>query len=631
MSARLRRMSIRTKFHLGLSLWTAGVLLFVGGYYPTRLAREFSSRLAAEASAAATLLAHHLAPAADLEDRHAAAQGIRGALLLKDVEYVGVFARDGRPLAELGRRAGPSPARTDTLSVAADRIVVTRRINGIDGQLAGSLALESSLARLHARRREDLLATAGLGAAILAIGLLIALFLERAVVRPIKRVTAGVERVAAGAGEVRPVLVESDDEAGQLARAFNAMRERLERTTVSRDYLESLLASVADMLFVVDRLGLVRSVNRATRTVLELDEREILGRPLGDFLATDADLLGETRERRLVTDRAATVLRRHGASLPALVSGAMVAGPQATGEVVLLARDITETRRLIAAEARAEEQQRRAAELATAYADLAEAHRQLKEAQAKLVQSGRLAAVGELAAGVAHEMNNPLSAVLTYATLLESKLADLPPEVRDRLDGFGRQLALIGVGATRCKAISDNLLAFSRGSEAPMARVEIADLIERTIELTGAHFRFKRVQLTREVSQGLEVWGVDTALQQVLTNLLVNAAQAVGEGGHVEVRASGDHERVLLEVRDDGPGMPPEVKARIFEPFFTTKPLGKGTGLGLSIVHGIVEKHRGRIEVSSEPGAGASFRVFLPAQSPPPHAESTEGDRRPPG
>jgi two-component system phosphoglycerate transport system sensor histidine kinase PgtB len=614
----LGRASIRWKFYLPLAVWAAAVLLFVGVHYPRRLTSEFSTRLEGEAEAAATLLAHHLAPAVDFEDREAAAQGIGGVAKLGDAVYIGVFGRGGKLLAERGSATRAASRSGDALRRTATRLIVTRQVHGIDGAFVGHLVLERSLARLAVRRREDLAFTGALAAAFLAFGLLVVAFLERFVLRPIRRVTQGVENVAA-ASEVPAVPVESEDEAGQLARAFNAMRDRLERTTVSRDRLEDLLASLSDMLLVVDSRGTVRAVNRATLAALGLAADAIEGQPLARFLEDDPrSLLADARDRRQLVDRGVILLGADGLRIPATVSAATVAGPRtATGEVVLLARDMTETRKRIAAETRAEAEERRAAELAKAYADLEEAHRQLKEAQARLVQTGRLAAVGELAAGVAHELNNPLSAVLTYASLLEGKLAALPEGIQQQLASFSRPLSLIGVGASRCKAISDNLLAFSRGSETPMERIPLAGLVTRTVELIGAHLRFKHVELRCDVPEELEVWGSDGELQQVLTNLLMNAAQAVGDSGLVEISArAAEPGSIVLEVRDDGPGMSAEVRARIFEPFFTTKPIGKGTGLGLSIVHGLVAKHRGSIEVRSAPGEGAVFAVTL-LTSPP--------------
>jgi two-component system NtrC family sensor kinase len=257
-------------------------------------------------------------------------------------------------------------------------------------------------------------------------------------------------------------------------------------------------------------------------------------------------------------------------------------------------------------------------QLSTAYAELTEAHQTLRQTQAQLVQSGRLASIGELAAGVAHEINNPLSVVLTYALLIGEKIDAMPGDLRERLAGFRGQLDRITTGAERCKAIADNLLAFSRESEGELLPIALGEIVDRSLDLLRTRLAKAKVVTVCEVPAGLRIRGQPGPLQQVITNLALNAIQAMEGGGGLTLRGRGPSEDGFaeLEISDTGPGIAPEHLDKIFDPFFTTKPLGQGTGLGLSIVYGIVSKHGGGISVESEPGRGATFRVRLPVAAP---------------
>ncbi|NVM21187.1 MAG: PAS domain S-box protein [Desulfobacterales bacterium] len=238
---------------------------------------------------------------------------------------------------------------------------------------------------------------------------------------------------------------------------------------------------------------------------------------------------------------------------------------------------------------------------------------ELKRTQAQLVQSGKMSAVGELASGVAHEMNNPLTGVLTYAVLLKEKLENAPQEIRSRLPGFPEHLDLIKTSAQRCKSIADNLLAFSRQSESEMTLVDLSDVISRTFDLIGAQMRHKRIKMIREIPKGLPpIRGDANQLQHIFTNIALNAIQAMDPGGEITVCAKCDSPDCEVAISDTGPGIPRENLDRIFDPFFTTKAIGKGTGLGLSIAYGIVQNHGGEIMVDSVLGRGTTFRIKLP-------------------
>jgi len=235
-----------------------------------------------------------------------------------------------------------------------------------------------------------------------------------------------------------------------------------------------------------------------------------------------------------------------------------------------------------------------------------------KRSQARVNQAEKLAAVGQLAAGVMHEVNNPLATVgacaESLALVVPAAVSD--PATRDRAAELCR---IIDLEVQRAKRIVNGVLDFSRPSEEAKGPLPLASVAEEALMLLRHHARFKGVRADRVHDGALPpVMGSAPQLVQVLVALLLNAADAMQGEGTVVVRTARDGGDALLEVRDTGHGIRAEHLPRLFEPFFTTKPPGRGTGLGLSICWGIVRDHGGRIEVESAPGQGACFRVRLP-------------------
>ncbi len=235
-----------------------------------------------------------------------------------------------------------------------------------------------------------------------------------------------------------------------------------------------------------------------------------------------------------------------------------------------------------------------------------------RELQARLLLADRMASVGTLAAGVAHEINNPLAYVTANIELALQELKKTPQLAR-----AAESLREAREGADRVRRIVGDLKTFSRADDAIRERVDLATVVESSINLAMNEIRH-RAQLVRELGPAPRVDANASRLGQVVVNLLVNAAQAIEEGkvgdNTITVRIGKDDSgRAVLEIEDTGPGMPPEIRARIFDPFYTTKPVGEGTGLGLTICHGIVAALGGSIEVESEVGKGSLFRVVLPA------------------
>jgi len=244
--------------------------------------------------------------------------------------------------------------------------------------------------------------------------------------------------------------------------------------------------------------------------------------------------------------------------------------------------------------------------------ELTARERALLEAQAQLIQSEKLAAFGQLGAGIAHEVKNPLAGILGYTQL---SLRKIDPD--NPLRG---NLQIIEKETKRCKSIIENLLRFARQEKVAFQGVAVNQVVEDTAALLDHQLGIHQVRLGKELAPGLPpVHGNANQLQQVLMNLLINAQQAMeGRPGQVTMTTGLSRSgKVEIRVSDTGPGIPEEIRHRLFDPFFTTKPAGKGTGLGLSVTYGIIKDHKGEIRVESEPGEGAIFIIALPAAGAP--------------
>jgi len=229
----------------------------------------------------------------------------------------------------------------------------------------------------------------------------------------------------------------------------------------------------------------------------------------------------------------------------------------------------------------------------------------------QISRSEQLASVGRLAAGVAHEINNPLTGVLAFADMMREK---------ENLDEQDRQdLDLIIRETKRVREIVRGLLDFARETPFVQKPLDINELIRQTLRLLGKREAFQKIVMVEDLAERLPPVNVDkNQLQQVFLNLTLNACEAMGEGGTLLVNSSVAGERVVVKVTDTGCGIKREHLDQIFEPFFTTKPVGKGTGLGLSVSYGILQQHGGTLEVDSEVGKGTTFTVTLPAVPPTP-------------
>ncbi len=257
--------------------------------------------------------------------------------------------------------------------------------------------------------------------------------------------------------------------------------------------------------------------------------------------------------------------------------------------------------------------------------------RELQEAQNQLMQSEKLKSLGQLVAGVAHELNNPIGFVHANLQLLDEFIEKLVAaqesgaDASQYRDAISKLLARSREGTERVKQIVQDLRTFSRMDQADLQMAQLTDEIDRTLALMEPRFKGS-IEVVRDYRAIPEVRCFPGQLNQVFLNLLMNACDVLEEGGTITIRTRPTPEGVRLEFEDTGPGISAEVRNRIFDPFFTTKEVGKGTGLGLSLSHGIIERHGGRIQILSPPGRGATFQIDLPLEAPEPDASEVDGE-----
>ncbi len=375
----------------------------------------------------------------------------------------------------------------------------------------------------------------------------------------------------------------------------------------NRNYLVSILSNMEERVSVIDKDYTIQFLNKKIieETGAKVGDKcysafEGLDAPCGSDCSVEEIISkGKTGFEYKFQDNTESPYRGHWYKVVARP----LRNPDGSISVIEVMRDITEEKESEDALKRANE------EIAETNKNLEKTLLELKMTQEQLLHSEKIAALGKLSSGVAHEINNPLTAVVGYSELLLMECKD--QEVR-------RKLQRIREGAQRAAKIVKNLLAFARKSGTEKEMLNIAEVLKSVADLRNYDLEMKNIALDIDLDPNLPlVKGNFQQLQQVFLNLILNAEQAISsfrDSGHISVKARFDQESFMarIEFHDDGPGVPKEELTKVFDPFFTTKEVGTGTGLGLSICYGIVKDHGGEIHVESESGKGASFILEIP-------------------
>ena len=400
-------------------------------------------------------------------------------------------------------------------------------------------------------------------------------------------------------GEKIPVLLTSHvrrDENGEIIGYQGLTIDISERFRMERElkeknkFLSSLLESSVDCILAADTKGKVIFFNRAAEKLTGYKAEEVIGKfHITKFypLEVAKDIMRKLRSddfggRGRLENLRVTLFAKNGEEIPVSTSASIVyEGDKELASLGLF----TDLREKIKME------------------------KKLQEAQMRLIQTEKMASLGSLAAGVAHEINNPLGGILIYASLLMEDFENGDdPRVQD--------LKRIVDEGTRCKEIVKSLLEFGRQTESKFEPVDTNKAINDGLFFLENQALFHNVQIVKHLDPSIPlIQGDPNQIKQVFMNMMVNAAEAMSEGGGTLTITTGinpDESSITISFKDTGMGIPPEIQSKIFDPFFTTKEVGKGTGLGLSTSYGIIQSHHGSIEVESKVGEGTTFNIVLP-------------------
>lgn len=543
-----------------------------------------------------------------------------------DVVYAIVLDADGavaahsaRPDRVGTRLAGP----VDERAARAERPLVqeSRDADGealydfavpvrVDGQKWGTIRVGLSRRRMEAEIAATRRELAGLTAAALVLGALAAAVVARRIARPVRELAEGVAAISRGELDQR-IEPATADEIGQLALAFNHMaaqllqqrtaleaahaelRGRFEELADLKHYTDSILSSLTSGIVTLDLDGRVVTLNPAAELLTGLFAPEVTGRYCTEALAHSPELVEVLMEtlasRSGVAGVALPLRRRNGSLLTVEVSTAPLKGVEGKDlGVVGVLRDITP----------------------------------IRELEAQLRRSDRLAALGTLAAGLAHEIKNPLTSLRTFTRLAPRKLED---------ERFRRTFeTVVPRELDRINAIVERLLQLARPARLRPAPVRLPVLLEHVLELYATQLEARQIAVEREYDPAVPAVQADAEhLYQAFVNLVSNALDAMGPGGRLTLRVTWSDgpeglppiarrsapRRARVDIQDTGPGIPPEIADRVFNPFFTTK--DAGTGLGLALTHKIVEDHGGTVTFRTAAGAGTPSASSSPSALPP--------------
>ena len=388
------------------------------------------------------------------------------------------------------------------------------------------------------------------------------------------------------------------DDQGEVVQVLEASRDVTERIGLEREaqrsktFFEKLIQSIVDGIVVVDTKGNVLIFNEGMEQLTGYSASEIMKK---GHLASFYDLqIAKENMKKMRSDQfgpygklnptSMTIRTKSGEEIPVTLSASLIT---IDGKEVGSVGVFTDMRGIL------------------------KIRKELEDANIQLIQSQKIASIGRMAAGVAHEINNPLSGILIYTELLKETLKDRPEVLKDLQEIVDQTL--------RCKSIASELLEFSRKSAGKISSFSLDDLISKCLALLVNKASFQNIQVTTNIDAHMpNLTGDISQLQQVFTNLFINAADAMDGKGRLNIRAAFDQGRSLfvIKVADTGPGVPQECRDKIFDIFFTTKPAGRGTGLGLSVSQNILKIHGGHITFECPPEGGTVFAVELPLSHP---------------
>lgn len=612
------RLSIKQKMVLIIMLVSSAAMVLAGGAFIIYQWIAFRGRMAIDLTAKAEMVAANCTGAVSFDDWEDAAEILRSLKHYPPITFACVYRKDGTILAEYEREGftqttPPHPPGAETCRFQNGRLEKFSRIM-LDGKTMGTVYLQSDLSELTSFLEQSAIT-------LLSMMLLTSLYAYLLSSRLQKWISAPLTHLAKAAGKISKekdysvrAVKQSTDEFGQLTDAFNNMLDQVEERDIDlrrlRNMLGNVVNSMPSVLVGVDVDGRVTQWNMEAEKATGLTAGEAQGHFLKDVFPQLSHEMKNVhiaiRNRRAQRDEKIQS-KRDGETRFADVTVYPLIANGVEGAVIRM-DDITERVRI----------------------------------EEMMIQSEKILSVGGLAAGMAHEINNPLAGILQNIQVVRNRINEnIPRNIRTAEEcgttmdairsymekrGIFNMIEAVMESGRRAARIVDNMLSFSRKSESRSRYHNLAKLLEKTVELASndydlkKKYDFRQIRIHREYAEDMPlVLCEGSKLQQVFLNLLKNGAQAMaGHKGEKEeprfvFRVKVDGTKARVEIEDNGPGMEEDVLKHVFEPFFTTKGVGMGTGLGLSVSYFIItENHKGSMEVESVVGKGTTFIIHLP-------------------
>ncbi len=593
-------LSIKYKLIM-IGLFTTGaVLLFTGLALIINEYLSFRNALINNLTIQIKIIADNSTAALSFDDEKAAKEILKALKASPNITYAVTYSGDGSVFATYKRADmedvffQPPAPESNGYHIRRNHLDIFRQIV-LDNESIGSVYIQSDLRVIY----NSIKFYTGIVGVIIVVALVVAFImiskLQQTVTKPILLLRQTTEKIAKGNFSAK-AEIKSKDEIGFLAESFNMMTNKLlasrEELVNAKDYVDNIIKSMTDMLIVVNPDATIRNVNQAAYDLLGYKEVEFVGKPIGMIFAGD-DAFKETGiadliNRGFISGSEKLCMAKDGAEIPVLFSGSVMRDKNGRVQgFVCVASDITERKRL-------EEEK--------------------NDIQIKMAASSKLASLGEIATGVAHEINQPL-------TYISSFIQDLNMDLKD--DAIDKAVLKkdLNVSYKQIKRINDiiqHLRTFGRSDDLAKDELSLETVLDNTLLIMGERMRLRNIDVIRDIEPNLPmVIGNANQLEQVFINLFQNAISAfVDKSKKAEIRIdiflSNIKDFVIINVVDTGHGMDKKTLGRLFEPFFTTKEVGQGTGVGLSIVYGIVKEHKGSIVCESVIGKGSKFTIKLP-------------------
>lgn len=489
----------------------------------------------------------------------------------RDVKYVYITDTKGRVLAHTFDGGFPLELLSSTQNArkslldTGEGYVIDFSSSILEGR-AGfvHVGLDETYLNLKISQTRQILI--GLTFIVSALGILMAYIAGNHLTRPVRALVKGAEEIGKGnlGYQIEPGPI---DETYVLSEAFNEMSLNLKNSInelrASEERYRKLVDGISDAVMMIDAQGTIRSWNRAAHEMFGWRSEDIKGREFSHLYHS----YPETTSTLFDGER--TFLKKNGSTFPGMVNEKAIQEGLETYHVVVI-RDITEQKKMA-------------------------------KLERQLLQSDKLATIGQLASGVAHEMNNPLGNISLYTQMLLKKSKD--KSSREKLE-------IVNEEANRAARIVKGLLDFARQSDPKLEPIDVNREIEKVLNILSPQLR--KIKITTELQPLPRIMADSGQIRQVIMDIMTNSIQAITTDGKITIKTDANRDYVNISVSDNGCGIPRENLDKIFDPFFTTKETGEGTGLGLSICHGIIERHNGSIEVESEVKLGTTIKIKLP-------------------